>query len=164
MFNIVLFEPEIPPNTGNIIRLCAVTGCSLHLIKPLGFQLDDKNLKRAGLDYTLNVPIKIYNNFQDYLSQIAQNHSDQYSQISKRIYLCSTKAQTKYNQIEFKEGDAFVFGPETRGLPQEILNAYPENQKIRIPMLPNSRSLNLANSVSIIVYEALRQQNFPQLV
>jgi tRNA (cytidine/uridine-2'-O-)-methyltransferase len=151
MFNIVLYQPEIPPNTGNIIRLCSNTGCKLHLIQPLGFQLDDKQLKRAGLDYLLHDPLAQYPSFDACLNNI-HNHS--------KIYLCSSKAKTNYSQVVYQPGDSFVFGPETRGLPDSILSQFPESQKITIPMQPNSRSLNLSNAVAVIVYEAWRQQQF----
>lgn len=163
MFNVVLYQPEIPPNTGNIIRLCAVTGCSLHLIKPLGFQIDDKQLKRAGLDYELQIPLILHENIQEYflsLDNFKQVDSKEVNSKKSRIFLCSTKAKTNYSKVEYKAGDSFIFGPETRGLPKDLLDGFPEQQKIKIPMLPNSRSLNLANSVAIIVYEAWRQQDF----
>lgn len=150
MFNIVLYQPEIPPNTGNIMRLCVNVGCKLHLIKPLGFDLSEKNLKRANLDYKLAVPPMLYDNFAEYQSK----------NMDSRIFLCSTKATTTYSDIQFQPGDSFVFGPETRGLPLDILNLFPNEKKIIIPMQPNARSLNLANSVAVIVYEAWRQHNF----
>jgi len=150
MFHIALFQPEIPPNTGNIIRLCANTGVVLHLIKPLGFELDDKRLKRAGLDYHEFANIKTYDNYQIFKEQVKEN----------RVFACSTKGKMCYADTRFSSGDIFLFGPETRGLPKEILNESPQNQIIRIPMLPNSRSLNLSNAVAIILFEALRQINF----
>jgi len=150
MFNIVLYQPEIPGNTGNIIRLCANTGCTLHLIEPLGFQLTDKHLKRAGLDYNPMVPIHRYESLEQYLN----THKD------SKIYLCTTKGNTNYSNVNFAIGDTFVFGPETRGLPVEILVNYSDSQKIRIPMQQPTRSLNLANAVSVVVYEAWRQSSF----
>jgi tRNA (cytidine/uridine-2'-O-)-methyltransferase len=150
MFNIVLYQPEIPPNTGNIIRLAANMGATLHLIEPLGFELNDKQLRRAGLDYVLDMPLKRYENFEAFLK----------AEVSLKLYLCSTKATQLYCDATYTSNDAFVFGPETRGLPTSLLESYPEEQKIRIPMVPNSRSLNLSNSVAIILYEAWRQQNF----
>lgn len=150
MFNIVLFQPEIPPNTGNIMRLCANTGCSLHLIQPLGFVLTDKYLRRANLDYQMPLALKLYESFEAY----------QETYPASTFYLCSTKNATIYTTVNFKPGDSLVFGPETRGLPKELLEIYPEQQKIFIPMQPNSRSLNLANAVSIVTYEAWRQLNF----
>lgn len=156
MFNIVLYQPEIPPNTGNIIRLCANTGCRLHLIEPMGFNLEDKHVRRAGLDYEMQRKPLRYASFNDFLNTIqASSHTKK-----STIYLCSTKVSTVYSDVHFKSGDSFVFGPETRGLPIEILNQFPDNQKITIPMVPLSRSLNLSNSVSIILYEAWRQQGF----
>lgn len=150
MFNIVLYQPEIPPNTGNIMRLCSNTGAQLHLIEPLGFDLSDKRLKRANLDYAMLKRPKTYASFELY----EQDKDPQ------TIYLCSTKAKTVYSDVQFKSGDSLVFGPETRGLPAEILNRYPEKNIIIIPMFSNARSLNLSNAVAIINYEAWRQQQF----
>jgi tRNA (cytidine/uridine-2'-O-)-methyltransferase len=149
MFNIVLYQPEIPPNTGNIIRLCVNSGCQLHLIKPLGFSLNEKHLKRANLDYAMAQPPSQYDSFEEYQKNAVST-----------LFLCTTKAKTIYSEVRFKPGDSFVFGPETRGLPAEILDSYPDAQKIIIPMQANARSLNLANSVAIVVYEAWRQHNF----
>lgn len=149
MFNIILFQPEIPPNTGNIIRLCSNTGCRLHLIQPLGFEIDDKQLKRAGLDYALQEPLIQYPSLEDCIHQLPK---------SSNIYLCSSKAKTRYFDVSYQPNDSFIFGPETRGLPESMLAQYPESQKITIPMQPNSRSLNLSNAVAVIIYEALRQQ------
>lgn len=154
MLNIALFEPEIPPNTGNIIRLCANTGARLHLIEPLGFIIDDKKMRRAGLDYHEFADIQIHNNFNSLINYLNINYSN------FNIYSISTKGDQYYHQIAYKPNDLLLFGPESRGLPNNILNQY---NKIRIPMLANSRSLNLANSVSIILYEALRQINFNNL-
>lgn len=165
MFNIVLYQPEIPPNTGNIMRLAANTGCNLHLIEPLGFSFDDKHLRRAGLDYVLADPPKFYSSFDAYCEffyntiKHTLSHSSSGTN-SPIIYLCSTKATRYYTDVTYNLGDSFVFGPETRGLPLEILQAFPEEQKIKIPMKESSRSLNLANSVSVIVYEAWRQNGF----
>ncbi len=149
-FHIVLFEPEIPPNTGNIIRLCANTGSQLHLIHPLGFTLQDKQLQRAGLDYHEWVGIQHYNSFDDFLK----------TQQPSRLFACSTKGQTHYDQVEFKKGDGFLFGPETRGLPETILKSLAIEQILRIPMLAHSRSLNLSNAAAVILYEAWRQVGF----
>ncbi|MGA2655328.1 MAG: tRNA (cytidine(34)-2'-O)-methyltransferase [Gammaproteobacteria bacterium] len=146
MFNIILYQPEIPPNTGNIIRLCANTGCHLHLIKPLGFTLDDKQLRRAGLDYDEWASVSV--------------HDDLAFLHDKNVYAVTTKAKTNYTDHQYQLGDAFLFGPETRGLPPEILSTFAEDKKIRIPMLPHSRSLNLSNATAVIVYEAWRQQGF----
>lgn len=152
MFNIVLYEPEIPPNTGNIIRLCANTGSRLHLIKPLGFELDDKRLRRAGLDYHEWANVQQYENYADYMQQ----------QQPQRIFACSTKGQQAYADVSYQQGDVLMFGPETRGLPQMIRESLPMEQVIRIPMLADSRSLNLSNAVAVILYEAWRQQAFSQ--
>ena len=152
MFNIVLFQPEIPPNTGNIIRLCANTGCHLHIIKPMGFDLDDKKLRRAGLDY------------HEWANVVTHEDISAIQGISNgQIYAISTRGVSKYDEPAFKEGDIFVFGPETRGLPQEYLDSFHRNNVLRLPMLARSRSLNLSNTVSIVVYEALRQSQFSQL-
>jgi tRNA (cytidine/uridine-2'-O-)-methyltransferase len=150
MFNIVLFEPEIPPNTGNIIRLCANTGSRLHLIKPLGFDLDDKRLRRAGLDYHEFASISLYDNYADFVQQ----------QQPKGLYACTTKGSQAYSQVQYQPGDTLMFGPETRGLPASLRGSLKAEQNIRIPMLPGSRSLNLSNAVSVILFEAWRQQNF----
>ena len=150
MFNIVLFEPEIPPNTGNIIRLCANTGCKLHLIHPLGFDLDDKKLRRAGLDYNEFASVKEYSNLKSFI--------DEYS--PKRIFACSTKGTQAHSDPSFQAGDTFIFGPETRGLPEKYLNSLPDKNILRIPMLADSRSMNLSNSVSVMVYEAWRQLGY----
>ena len=147
MLQIALYQPEIPPNTGNIMRLCANTGTALHLIHPLGFVLDDKRMRRAGLDYQDQAVVQQY---QDDAAFFAQHQT-------QRIFCCSTKATQFYTDVSYQVGDILLFGPETRGLPAEILNRYPA---IRIPMLPASRSLNLSNAVAIILYEAWRQLNF----
>ena len=148
--NIVLFEPEIPPNTGNIIRLAANTGCQLHLIEPLGFELDDKQLRRAGLDYREWADIKSYQDYREFLNTCEFNN----------LYAFTTRAQKIYSEVTFYPGDALLFGPETRGLPADILNSLEGDNKLRIPMESTSRSLNLSNTVSIAVYEAWRQQGF----
>lgn len=150
MLNIVLYQPEIPPNTGNIMRLCANAGANLHLIHPLGFQLTEKALRRAGMDYREFAQVQEYDSYSAFLSQASP----------ERCLLCSTKARRHYTEIDYNADDFLIFGPETRGLPPEILNA---GLSIRIPMKPDSRSLNLSNSVAIILYEALRQQAFKGL-
>ena len=150
MFHIILYEPEIPPNTGNIMRLCANTGCTLHLIHPLGFELDDKRVRRAGLDYMDWRCVQEHPNYSSCLRSIS----------GKRIFACSTKGTTSYTKPTYHEYDAFLFGPETRGLPDQILAEFSEEYKLRVPMLKNSRSLNLSNSVAICLYEAWRQNNF----
>lgn len=147
MLHIALYQPEIPPNTGNIIRLCANSGAHLHLIHPLGFIWDDKRLRRAGLDYHEWTNVAHYNNWQAFLE----------ANFKRRIIACSTKSMQCYTEVKYQKEDILLFGPETRGLPQEILNS---NISIRIPMISNGRSLNLSNAVSIILFEALRQLNF----
>jgi tRNA (cytidine/uridine-2'-O-)-methyltransferase len=149
VFNIVLVEPEIPPNTGNIIRLSANTGCKLHLIHPMGFTLDDKRMRRAGLDYHEFSEIQEHQNVDAYLKQTN----------TKRVFACSTKGKTYYTDVDFKPGDHLIFGPETRGLSDEVFTEISTENIIRIPMQANSRSLNLSNAVAVIVYEALRQQS-----
>ncbi len=153
MLHIILFEPEIPPNTGNIIRLCANTTMQLHLVKPLGFELSDKHLKRAGLDYHEYATMKIYENWQECATAMT----------GKRIFPCTTKATRFYTEMTFQEGDALLFGPETRGLPRDLLTTFPQEQWLRIPMCPESRSLNLSNAVAVIAFEALRQLSFKNL-
>jgi len=147
MLNLVLFQPEIPSNTGSIIRLSANMGTGLHLIKPFGFEMDDKKLRRAGLDYKELAQVFEYENFQEYLD-IAK---------PKRIFAVSSKVDKNYSEVEYQKNDSFLFGPETRGLPKEILDQY---QGITLPMQEGSRSLNLSNCVSIVAYEAWRQLNF----
>lgn len=152
MFHIVLYEPEIPPNTGNIIRLCANTGARLHLIHPLGFELHEKQLRRAGLDYIEWQNVSEYQNYEDFLKQLNP----------KRIFAISTKGSTHHTTPQYQTDDAFLFGPETRGLPDNIREHHSVETVIRIPMKANSRSLNLSNSASIIVYEAWRQLGFKE--
>ncbi len=147
MFNVILYQPEIPPNTGNIIRLCANSGARLHLIKPMGFELEDKALRRAGLDYHEFADVKVHDSLEACISVLGKT----------RVFACSTKGTQNYADIEYQENDSFLFGPETRGLPMEILE---KSTVIRIPMQPNCRSLNLSNSVAVIVYEAWRQKRF----
>ena len=151
MFHVVLFEPEIPPNTGNIIRLCANTGCTLHLIEPLGFEPNDKQLRRAGLDYHDWAKVNRYTDYEAFLQ--TQNNID-------RLFTLSTHNRTLYTAPRYEEGDAFLFGPETRGLPSKLRNSVPPSQQITLPMVPGNRSLNLANTVSVVVYEAWRQNGF----
>lgn len=155
MLNIVLFEPEIPPNTGNIIRLCANTGFSLHLIEPLGFELDDKRLRRAGLDYREWQDAKVHANWESFVTDVLGK-----SEHPERVFAISTKGQTRYTDIHFQPGDTLVFGPETRGLSPEFRNALPQDHVLRIPMQAESRSLNLSNAAALIVYEAWRQLGF----
>jgi tRNA (cytidine/uridine-2'-O-)-methyltransferase len=151
MFNIVLYQPEIPPNAGNIIRLCANTGCSLHLIEPLGFHLDNRLLIRAGLDYHEFASLKRYKNFEEW----------KLKNPDLRIIGFSTKAEIRYTDFSFKKGDALLFGPETRGLPNQILEDLGSKNLARIPMISNSRSMNLSNSVAVATFEAWRQLGFP---
>lgn len=150
MLHIVLFEPEIPPNTGNIIRLCANTGAALHLVKPLGFSLDDKQLKRAGLDYHEYSTVQVHENWAACKAALA----------GRRLFAITTKGSTRHSDIQFKTDDVFVFGPETRGLPEEIRSEFTAEHRLRLPMLPNSRSLNLSNSAAVLLYEAWRQLDF----
>ncbi|GHB14468.1 tRNA (cytidine(34)-2'-O)-methyltransferase [Shewanella indica] len=150
MFHIALYEPEIAPNTGNIIRLCANNGCELHLIEPLGFDLEEKKLRRAGLDYGDLTRLNRYPDFPRFLAAMA----------GKRILACTTKGSRPHSELEYRQGDVLLFGPETRGLPQEILQSIAAEHRLRIPMVPTSRSLNLSNAVAIISYEAWRQQGF----
>ena len=150
MLHIVLFEPEIPPNTGNIIRLAANTGFSLHLIEPLGFDLSDKQLRRAGLDYNEWTSIKLYSSYPCFLEQLKPAN----------LYAFTTKANRSYDKAAFRSGDALLFGPESRGLPDSVLSSLDDDKKLRIPMAPHSRSLNLSNTVAIAVYEAWRQNQF----
>lgn len=150
MFDIVLYEPEIPPNTGNIIRLCANTGAQLHLVKPLGFSLEDKQLKRAGLDYHEYASLQVHENWAACKAALA----------GRRMFALTTKGSTRHTHLQFKAGDVFVFGPETRGLPQDIRDEFLPEHRVRLPMLPDSRSLNLSNSAAILLYEAWRQLDF----
>ena len=153
--NVVLYEPEIPPNTGNIIRLCANTGAHLHVIEPLGFELDDKRLRRAGLDYHEWASMQVHENLQHYY-----NHNGQDQAPNSKVYMITTKGRRNYSDVVFTPGDSVLFGPETRGLPQQVLGSVNPDQLIRIPMLLDSRSLNLSNAVATIIYEAWRQQGY----
>lgn len=157
MFHIVLLEPEIPQNTGNIARTCAATNTALHLIKPLGFSLDEKSLRRAGLDYWDKVTVKVYEDLSDFYEQNKENIS-----AGATLYFASTKAAKTYVDVQYKDGDYIVFGKETKGIDEAILR---ENydRTVRIPMWGALRSLNLSNSVAIILYEALRQNGFDKL-
>ena len=150
MFNVVFFEPEIPPNTGNATRLCSNTGCTLHLIEPLGFDLDDKRLRRAGLDYSEFSEIRTYPDWENFMTLCRP----------ARIFAVSTKGETAYADVEYRPGDYLLFGPETRGLPDAVRLAPQITAVIRIPMQPGSRSLNLSNAAAVIVYEAWRQNGF----
>jgi len=150
MFDLILYQPEIPPNTGNLIRLCANTGVRLHLVKPLGFTLEDKQLLRAGLDYHEFASLTVHDHWAACAEQFR----------GRRIFAASTKGTRRYDLNAYGPGDVFLFGPETRGLPMELIEAVPEVQRIRVPMRPDSRSLNLSNAASVVIYEALRQTGF----
>jgi tRNA (cytidine/uridine-2'-O-)-methyltransferase len=150
MFNIILYEPEIPPNTGNIIRLCANTGTGLHLIEPLGFELDEPRLKRAGLDYREFASVVVHDSLESCLELLGE----------PRTFALSTRGGSGYATAQFRSGDTFLFGPETRGLPQRVLDALPAGQTLRLPMRPDNRSLNLSNAVAVVIYEAWRQCGF----
>ena len=150
MFHVVLYQPEIPPNTGNIIRLCVNVGSSLHLIHPVAFDLDDRRMRRAGLDYHEYAALQEHADYESWKRSLREG----------RIFACTTKGTTCYADADFQPGDHLLFGPESRGLPAEIRDSLPPEQRIRIPMQPRSRSLNLANSVAVILYEAWRQNGF----
>ncbi len=154
MLHVALFEPEIPPNTGNIIRLCANAGAQLHLIKPLGFELDDKRLRRAGLDYHEFSDVKLYDNFAEFTIWLGK----------RRLFACTTKGSKHHDQAAHEDEDVLLFGPESRGLPTEILDNINAEHKIKIPMQANSRSLNLSNATAIILYEAWRQCGYPNSI
>ena len=150
MFKIVLYQPEIPPNTGNIMRLCANAGCELHLVRPLGFSLNDRQLERAGMDYRERTGYQLHDDWPQCVAALGPS----------RCFAITTRGTTDYHTIKFQPGDAFIFGPETRGLPAEMLAHFVATSRLRIPMTPDSRSLNLANAVAIIVYEAWKQCDF----
>jgi tRNA (cytidine/uridine-2'-O-)-methyltransferase len=150
MFHVVLFRPQIPPNTGNVMRLCANTGCTLHLVRPLGFDLGHRALRRAGLDYAELAPVRVHASLLEARTELP----------GARWFCIETSGGRAYSEAQFRPGDALLFGPETRGLPQEVLAEVPPEHRLRIPMRAQSRSLNLANAVAVVVYEALRQQRF----
>ncbi|MGI9201082.1 MAG: tRNA (uridine(34)/cytosine(34)/5-carboxymethylaminomethyluridine(34)-2'-O)-methyltransferase TrmL [Woeseiaceae bacterium] len=150
MFSLILYEPEIPPNTGNIIRLCANTGVALHLIEPLGFDLEEKKLRRAGLDYREFAEVRTHKSLEACLTELG----------NPRVFALSTRGKTRHDSPQYARNDAFLLGPETRGLPQDILDALPAAQRLRLPMRKDSRSLNLSNTAAVIVYEAWRQLDF----
>lgn len=152
MFDVILYQPEIPPNTGNIIRLCANTGVRLHLVKPLGFTLEDKQLLRAGLDYHEFASIRVHANWVECMNELGSRDS--------RFFAISTKGKQRYDLVTYSLGDVFLFGPESRGLPADLLENFPEQHRLRVPMAAGSRSLNLSNAVAVIVYEAWRQMGF----
>ena len=150
MLHVVLYQPEIPPNTGNVIRLCANSGAKLHLIRPLGFDLDHAKLRRAGLDYHEFADVAVHDDLDTFTATVKP----------ERVFALSTRGRYSYADIRFAENDAVVFGPETRGLPQALLDALPTDQRLRLPMRPHNRSLNLSNAVAVVVYEAWRQMGF----
>jgi tRNA (cytidine/uridine-2'-O-)-methyltransferase len=151
MFHVVLYQPEIPPNTGNVMRLAANTGMRLHLIEPLGFRLEDKDLRRAGLDYREWAEVQTHPNYEAFLDRVRP----------ARVLAFTTRGGNLYSAVSYRPGDALLFGPETRGLPQALLDALPPDQRLRLPLVPGNRSLNLSNAVAVAVYEAWRQQGFP---
>ena len=150
MFDLLLYQPEIPPNTGNVIRLCANTGARLHLVRPLGFELDDRHLRRAGLDYHEYADLQAHASLEDALATIAP----------PRLFALSTRNSLRYDQPRYAPGDAFLFGPETRGLPDAVLARIPGDRRLRLPMRPDNRSLNLSNAVAVVAFEAWRQLGF----
>ena len=150
MFNIVLYQPEIPPNTGNAIRLCANTGSKLHLIRPFAFELDEKRVRRAGLDYHEMTAVHEWDSLEECLGGIG----------APRWFAISTRGATRFDQPMYTSGDTFVFGPETRGLPQDILEGCPADRRLRVPMVPNNRSLNLSNAIAVVAFEAWRQLGY----
>lgn len=155
MFDIALYEPEIAPNTGNIIRLCANCGARLHLIEPLGFDLEEKKVRRAGLDYRDLTNVTKHPNYPAFLEYLDQRGKP------FRLFACTTKTTGHHTDATYQSGDVLLFGPETRGLPKDVIESLPITQRIRIPMMPEARSLNLSNAVAIIAYEAWRQMGFP---
>ncbi len=150
MFDIALYQPEIPPNTGNILRLAANSGARLHLIKPLGFRIDAPALRRAGLDYAALAEVSVHECWEDFLIAVA----------GRRLFAVSTRGTVRHDQAQYVAGDTFVFGPETRGLPDSVLMTFLPEQRIRLPMMPGNRSLNLSNTVAVVIYEAWRQHDF----
>src|SRR5690349_1628183 len=150
MLHVILYRPEIPPNTGNAIRLCANSGAHLHLIRPLGFELDDARLRRAGLDYHEYANLSVHEDLSAFAASAAP----------RRVFALSTRSSTLYTDVQFQKDDAVLFGPETRGLPQDVLDALPPEQRLRLPMRPDNRSLNLSNAVAVVVFEAWRQHGF----
>lgn len=150
MFDVILHAPEIPPNTGNVIRLCANTGARLHLVEPLGFALEDRQLRRAGLDYHEYASVRVHGSLEAALAEVAP----------ARLFASSTRGAVRYDAPRYVPGDAFLFGSETRGLPGAVLDAVPADRRLRLPMRPGNRSLNLSNAVAVVVFEAWRQQGF----
>ena len=152
MFDVVLFQPEIPPNTGNVIRLCANTGARLHLVEPLGFDMDDRQLRRAGLDYHEYATVKVHAGLDAALAHLGGVHGD-----ALRVFALSARATARFDTPRYRVGDAFLFGPETRGLPEHVMERVPAAHRLRLPMQPGVRSLNLSNAVAVMVFEAWRQ-------
>jgi len=152
--HVILYQPEIPPNTGNVIRLCANSGAQLHLVRPLGFELDDARLRRAGLDYHEYATLQVHDGLDGCLASIGLATG------VGRLFALSTRGRVRYDQPRYADGDALLFGPESRGLPDAVLASVPEAQRLRLPMQPGNRSLNLSNSVAVVVYEAWRQLGF----
>ncbi len=150
MFQIVLFQPEIPPNTGNVIRLAANAGCRLHLVEPLGFDIDARSLRRAGLDYHEFVEMKVHPDWSACIAALGET----------RLFAFTTKGTVRFDAVAYQPGDTFVFGQETAGLPADMLAAFPPERRLRLPMMPGNRSLNLSNTVAVAVFEAWRQQGF----
>lgn len=150
MFNVVLHQPQIPPNTGNIIRLCANAGCALHLIEPLGFSLDHSRLRRAGLDYHEFATVRVHASVEHWLDACAP----------ARVFAFTTRGSSSYHDVRFASGDSLLFGSETSGLPDDVRERWPASQRLRLPMRPDNRSLNLSNAVAVVVYEAWRQHDF----
>ncbi len=150
MFHIILYQPEIPPNTGNVLRLSANTGCRLHLVKPLGFRIDAPSLRRAGLDYDALADVSVHDSWSDCLAAHA----------GRRLFALTTRGTVRHDAPAYRPGDAFVFGPESRGLPEEVLAAVPAERRLRLPMVPGNRSLNLSNAVAVVIFEAWRQNGF----
>jgi tRNA (cytidine/uridine-2'-O-)-methyltransferase len=155
MFHVILHRPEIPPNTGNVIRLCANTGAALHLVRPLGFDIDDRQLRRAGLDYHEYAAMQVHDDLDAALAAIAGE-----SGTPPRVFALSTRGRVRFDTPAYRSGDAFLFGSETAGLPQGVLDAIPDAQRLRLPMRPGNRSLNLSNTVAVVVFEAWRQAGF----
>lgn len=155
MFDVILFQPEIPPNTGNVIRLCANTGARLHLVRPLGFALEDRQLRRAGLDYHEYATLQVHDDLAAALAAIARERG-----AAPRVFALSTRGRVRFDTPRYQPGDVFLFGPETRGLSDEVLQGIPPERRLRLPMRPDNRSLNLSNAVAVTVFEAWRQHGF----
>ena len=179
MFDVILFQPEIPPNTGNVIRLCANTGARLHLVRPLGFSLEDAQLRRAGLDYHEYADVKRHAGWAEFIASAQPDLARTFAMTTrgtrfvhdaldealaaiapKRLFALTTRGSARFDQPRYEAGDAFLFGPETRGLPEDVLALVPAAQRLRLPMRPNNRSLNLSNAVAVVVFEAWRQYGF----